>query len=197
MNALLSLAYDTLMAPLERRLLAARRQRILAGLRGDVLEVGAGTGANLPWYGALTWLVLDEPSPGMRARLRTKLASAPPSCPTDIVASPAEALPFPDETFDAVVTTLVLCSVRDLPLALREMHRVLKPGGTLRFIEHVRADGWYGRLQDVLTPTWRRVAGNCHLNRRTVEAMATSGFAVEAPQRDRVFVTGIATKLST
>ena len=195
-NALIALAYDTLMAPFERRLLAARRRRILADLRGDVLELGAGTGANLPWYGALTRLVLDEPSPDMRVRLRAKLGARPVACPVDIVETPAESLPFADETFDAVVSTLVLCSVKDLVQALREVHRVLKPGGTLRFIEHVRTNGRYGHLQDLLTPVWRRMAGNCHLNRRTLDTMAACGFVLGPVSGDRPFVTGIATKPS-
>lgn len=175
MNALFAAVYDLAMAPVERRLLRARRAHILRGIEGDVLEIGAGTGANLPIYGPDARLVLAEPGPHMRRRLRARAPSA-----VDVIDAAAERLPFADASFDAVVSTLVLCSVERVEAALSEIHRVLRPGGTLCFIEHVRATGFVrGAAQDLMTPLWRCVAGNCHLNRRTVPALRSLQFEVE------------------
>jgi len=103
--------------------------------------------------------------------------------------SSAEALPFPDASFDAVICTLVLCTVPDVPPALAEIRRVLKPEGTFRFIEHVRAHGVHGRVQDLLTPVWRWFGAGCHLNRRTAESIAAAGFEIVELRRRPVPLT--------
>jgi ubiquinone/menaquinone biosynthesis C-methylase UbiE len=117
----------------------------------------------------------------------------------DLCQCPAEALPFANASFNTVVATLVLCSVADIDAALSELRRVLRANGTLRFIEHVRADGSVGRIQDILTPLQRRIAGGCHLNRRTIEAIEAAGFVlVEIEEQQVLFtplVAGVATLL--
>lgn len=154
------------------------RGRALADVRGRTLEVGAGHGANLAYYppGAGP-LVLTEPSAPMIAHLRVAAAGREVS----IVQAAAEALPFPDASFDAVVTTLVLCSVDDPAAALREIARVLADGGRFHFLEHVRAaDGsWLARAQDVSETPHRIIGGGCRPNRRTEATIrATPGLEI-------------------
>jgi ubiquinone/menaquinone biosynthesis C-methylase UbiE len=133
-----SLIYDPFLALGERRGMAAHRRALLAGARGRVLEVGAGTGLNLAFYPAsLDELVLTEPDAAMRARLRRRVARRRPHA--TVAADRAEALPFADGSFDTVVCTLVLCTVPDPAAALAEFRRVLAPDGRLLFIEHLRA----------------------------------------------------------
>jgi SAM-dependent methyltransferase len=117
-----------------------------------------------------------EPDESMAGRIPPKAEAAP--VPVEIVRAPAEEIPFPDESFDAAVTVFVLCSVRDPGRALAEIHRVLKPGGELVVLEHVRGHGRTARWQDRLTPVQRTICGNCHLNRDTRSAMADAGFDV-------------------
>ena len=126
----------------------ALREGLLAGASGRVLEIGAGTGANLPLYGgALEVLVMTEPEAAMLRRLQRKASEQ--AARAEVVQAPAEALPFDDEWFDTVVSTLVLCGVDDQSQALREAHRVLRPGGRLLFLEHVRSDDpGLARFQD-------------------------------------------------
>ncbi len=154
-----------------------RRGRLLTGARGAVLEIGGGTGANLPHYRGVERVIVSEPDPFMRKRLGPKLEDA--SVPVEISAAGAEALPFPDASFDTVVSTLVLCTVLDQGAALEEVRRVLRPGGRLLFIEHVRADGAAARWQDRLEPLWGRLLGGCHPNRDTVAAIEEAGFEIE------------------
>lgn len=163
--------YDGVLALGERRGMAARRRRLLGAARGRVLEVGAGTGLNLPCYGpAVTELVLTEPVAPMRDRLAERARRE--GVDVEIVDAAGEALPFPDGAFDAVVCTLVLCTVPDQEAALREIRRVLRPGGTLLFIEHVRAGGaaraW---AQDRLARPWRWIGAGCACNRETLPAI--------------------------
>lgn len=186
MSWLFATLYDRFMRGAEEHL-AAWRADLLRDLSGRVLELGAGTGANLPFYpAAVERLVLAEPDRHMRARLQARAARERPGA--EVVDAAAEALPFEDASFDAVVSTLVLCSVEDLERALAEVRRVLRPGGTLVFLEHVAADQRPDRLkwQRRLEPLWRRVAGNCHLTRRTAEAIAAAGFDVQACTRESV-----------
>jgi ubiquinone/menaquinone biosynthesis C-methylase UbiE len=158
----------------ERGELGQRRHELVSGLEGDVLEVGAGTGANLPHYRRATRVVALEPDPSMAKRLPSKVSEA--KVHVEIVAGSAESIPFPDESFDAAVVTFVFCSVDDPRVALGEVRRVLKPGGKLVILEHVRSDGRLARWQDRFTPLHRRIAGNCHLNRNTLAAVAAAGF---------------------
>ena len=154
-----------------------RRRRLLTGACGAVLEIGGGTGANLAHYRDVDRVTIAEPDPFMRSRIRPKLQDA--RVPVEVSAAGAEALPFPDGSFDTVVSTLVLCSVPDQAAALDEVRRVLRPGGRLLFIEHVRAAGPMARWQDRLEPLWRRLFGGCHPNRDTVAAIEEAGFEIE------------------
>ena len=173
----LAARYDRLMEPVERAGLRERRRRLLGELGGEVLEVGAGTGLNVPAYGRASRVVALEPDPAMRRELEKKLPHA--RVPVEISAGNAEALPFPDDSFDAVISTLVLCSVADQRQALAEIGRVLRPGGRLVLIEHVRGDGLLGAAQDALAPLHRLIAGGCSPNRRTAAAVRDAGFELD------------------
>jgi ubiquinone/menaquinone biosynthesis C-methylase UbiE len=170
-----ALAYDRQMAKTEKAGLRALREHLLAGLSGDVLEIGAGTGANLSCYGPAIWsLTLTEPEPPMLRRLEHAAREHRPSAL--VLRAPAEDLPFDDHTFDAAVSTLVLCGVDDQPRALRELRRVLRPGGQLLFIEHQRADDTgTARLQDRMN--WlNRIVVCCDCNRPTLDSIKAAGF---------------------
>lgn len=169
----------------EEEALGAWRAELLGSLEGSVLEVGAGTGANLRHYSSrLGRLVLSEPDKHMRRRLLRRLGAL--GRKADVLAAPVERLPFPGATFDVVVVTLVLCSVARLDTALHEIRRVLKPGGRLVFLEHVAATDRPERLawQRRLEPFWRRISSNCHLTRRTDEAIRAAGFELERLTRE-------------
>jgi len=166
---------------MERGWMAERRARLLSEARGEVLEIGGGTGANLPHYRAAERVTVSEPDPFMRKRLLPRLREAP--VPVEVSEAGAEALPFADGSFDAVVSTLVLCTVPDQRTALAEIRRVLKPGGRLLFIEHVRGVGKTARWQDRIEPLWRRLMGGCHPNRDTVSAIEAAGFDVGPLER--------------
>ncbi len=167
--------YDRLCGANERSPLAALRADLLGSLAGEVLEIGAGTGANLRHYPRHIRLTCAEPDPAMLARARSRLAPSRGGPPALILAT-AESLPVASGSVDAVVSTLVLCTVTDPVRALEEVARVLRPGGRLLFIEHVRATGWPGRVQDVVRPAWAWFAGGCTLNRHTEAAIAGAGF---------------------
>jgi ubiquinone/menaquinone biosynthesis C-methylase UbiE len=177
-NALQACLYDPFLALAERRGMAARRAALLAAARGRVLEIGAGTGLNLAHYPAdVDELVLSEPEPRMRARLERRVARSGRAA--TVMPAPAEALPFADGSFDTVVSTLVLCTVADAPAALRELRRVLAPGGRLLFIEHVRADARrLARRQDRLASVWRGFAQGCRCNQPTLELLERQGLGV-------------------
>jgi ubiquinone/menaquinone biosynthesis C-methylase UbiE len=154
------------------------RRRLLAGLAGRVLEVGAGNGLNFPHYPAsVTEVLAIEPEPYLRRLALAAARQAP--VPIRVVDGTAEALPAPDGAVDAVVASLVLCTVADLDQALAETRRVLHPGGTLRFYEHVRAeDPRLARWQDRLERPWGWLVGGCHPNRDTVAAVTAAGLRV-------------------
>ena len=177
--------YDRTLSRAEETCLADWRRALLEKAHGDVLEIGAGTGANLVHYPpAVRRLVLAEPDASMRSRLKRKVGERPN---VTVVDATAEAIPLPDRAFDVVVSTLVLCSVESPGRSLAEVWRVLRPGGTLLFLEHVAAER-PGRLrwQRVLEPGWRFMAGNCHLTRRTEDAIAEMGFALEDVRRESI-----------
>jgi ubiquinone/menaquinone biosynthesis C-methylase UbiE len=178
--------YDPLMAGTEKAGLADRRRQLLEQVRGRVLEVGGGTGANLPCYGPLVdELVLVEPEEPMARRLERKLAAS--NLQARIVRAPAEALPLEDGSFDFVVSTLVLCTVSDQERALAEIHRVLKPTGRLLFLEHVRSENAkLARWQDRLAGFNRRMGHGCNCNRDTLAAITGAGFEVTRLDRDRL-----------
>ena len=169
--------YDPMSGSIERKWMGGRRRRLLAGARGAVLEIGGGTGANLSHYRDVDRVIVTEPDPFMRRRLGQKLEEA--RVPVEVSAAGAGELPFPDGSFDTVVSTLVLCTVPDQESALDEIRRVLRPGGRLLFIEHVRAAGSTARWQDRLEPLWWRLRGGCHPNRDTVAAIKEAGFEIE------------------
>ena len=194
--------YDRVMAHTERDGLIERRAVLLARATGDVLEIGGGTGANLVHYGdGVSSLTVTEPEPPMVKRLQAHIAERRPG--TRLLQAPAEELPFDDDSFDTVVSTLVLCTVQDQPLALSELRRVLKPGGRLLFIEHVRAeDPKLAKWQDRVMPMNRRIAHGCHCNRATLDGIRAAGFDVtdvehgslaHAPPFVRPLIAGVAT----
>lgn len=180
MNDLLAALFDRCMAGAEAGPLGEWRAFLLAPVAGDVLELGAGTGSNLPHYGPhVGRLVLAEPSAPMRRRLQTKVDAQQRL--VEVAPHAAERLDFPDGSFDVVVATLVLCSVGDQAVALAEARRVLRPGGRLVFLEHVAAAPGTPllRAQQLVDPVWSRLAGNCHLTRQTGDAIAAAGFEIE------------------
>jgi ubiquinone/menaquinone biosynthesis C-methylase UbiE len=168
--------YDFAGRRIEKGELGERRHELVGDLEGDVLEVGAGTGLNLPHYERASRVVAVEPDPSMAARLRKRAPEA--MVPVEIVTGTAESLPFEDESFPTAVVTFVLCSVEDPQVALAEVRRVLEPGGRLVPLEPVRGEGRLARWQDRFTPLHRKVAGNCNLNRRTKSEVAAAGFDV-------------------
>ena len=172
-----ALTYDRQMAKTEKAGLRALREGLLAAATGHVLEIGGGTGANLPYYGpAVESLTMTEPQPPMLRRLERKVREQAPA--TKVLRAPAEDLPFDDDTFDVAVSTLVLCGVDDQPRALRELRRVLRPGGRLLFIEHVRSgDPGTARLQDRMN--WlNRLVVCCDCNRPTLGSIQEAGFII-------------------
>jgi ubiquinone/menaquinone biosynthesis C-methylase UbiE len=183
-NPVFAAMYDRLMAGTERSGLADRRAELVAAARGATLELGAGTGLNLRHYpAAVTDLVLAEPDRHMARRLRARLSEA--GRPAEVVEAPAERLPFEDGRFDTVVVTLVLCTVRDPARALDEIARVLKSGGRLLFLEHVRAPNGtrLARWQDRLERPWGWFGAGCHPNRDTIAALDASPLSVESADR--------------
>jgi SAM-dependent methyltransferase len=179
-HRLFAALYDRITATSERAGFAAKRQELLAPLRGDVLEIGAGTGANLGHYEELTSLLCVEPDLAMQKHLRQRIAAASLSFPVEVDGCELgrDRLPLADAGVDAVVSTLVLCTVGDVPSALAEIRRVLRPGGALVLIEHVRNAGPSRTVQTALTPIQRLLAGGCNLNRDTKQAVASAGFDV-------------------
>jgi ubiquinone/menaquinone biosynthesis C-methylase UbiE len=168
----------------DRRGVADHRRRLLVGLRGRVVEVGAGNGRMFAHYSLeVTEVVAVEPEDTLRALAEEAARSAP--VPVHVVAGDADHLPVPDTSADAVVASLVLCSVPDQESALAEVVRVLRPGGELRYYEHVRSAGVVGVLEDVVSPLWPLLAGGCHPNRRTSEAIGAAGLTVESEERFR------------
>src|SRR6266496_3153857 len=176
-SKLFALTYDRQMAKTEKAQLGALRQSLLAAASGDVLEIGGGTGANLPFYrpeaGSLT---ITEPETAMVRRLERRAREQAPQA--KVLRAPAEDLPFEDGSFDVAVSTLVLCGVDDQPRALRELRRVLRPGGRLLFIEHLRSgDPATARLQDRLN--WlNRLVVCCDCNRPTLDSIGAAGFTL-------------------
>lgn len=184
-NPVFARVYERLSRVMEERGGAEHREHLLAGLSGRVIEVGAGNGLNFSHYpAAVTEVVAIEPEPRLRASAQRAVRSAP--VPVEVVEGIAEELPADDASFDAAVVSLVLCSVGDPAAALAEVRRVLRPGGELRFYEHVRSrHRRLGRVQDAVDRVWPHLAGGCHTGRDTVAAIGSAGFAVERVERFR------------
>jgi ubiquinone/menaquinone biosynthesis C-methylase UbiE len=191
--------YDKVSKGSEEAGLRDERRELLATAEGATLEIGAGTGLNLEHYpDAVTRLVLAEPDEYMRRRLERRAQDVSPTA--EIVDASVERLPFPDETFDTVVVTFVLCSVPEQGAALTEVARVLKPSGRLLFLEHVRSDEpGVAKWQDRVTPLYNLVG--CNPNRDTLAAIEASALGVEtvkhgevpkAPKFERPLIAGVA-----
>ena len=169
--------YDAMCFVLERTGLKRWRDWLVGGAKGRTLEVGCGTGRNLPRYPNASEVIALEPDADT---LKVARARAPN---VRFVRASAEALPFREGVFDTVVSGLVFCSVPRPEVGLAEIKRVMKDDAQLRMIEHVRSEGFYGRVQDFLQPAWTKVAGGCHPNRRTVETVEAAGFEIESEGR--------------
>lgn len=176
-------AYLRASAKAEERGVREHRRELLAGLRGVVCEVGAGNGLNFAHYPPeVTRVVAVEPEPTLHRHAADAARAAP--VPVDVVDAHADHLPLDDATCDAVVASLVLCTVPDQASALGEMARVLRPGGELRFYEHVRSAHRLAAVaEDLVTPIWSRMAGGCHPNRDSVTAIGAAGFDVREVRR--------------
>ena len=186
MGRLIAAIYDRLTEASEEACLRQWRAELLRDLTGQVLEVGTGTGRNIPFYPpGLARLVLTEPDQYMRRKLSEKIRTRAPNR-AELLDASLDDLPFPAASFDAVVATLVLCSVPHPERALREIHRVLKPDGRFVFLEHVAAEDRPQRLkwQRRVEPFWKRISGGCHLTRRTADAIVAAGFTVADVRRE-------------
>lgn len=179
--------YDRALKASEENGLGAMRAALLAGASGRVVEIGAGTGVNVDLYDGIEDLTLVEPDAHMAARLRERLGEGRGAVPRRLVEAPAEALPFADDSFDTGVATLVLCTVPDPAAAVAELARVLKPGGRLLFIEHVRSDDpGRARWQDRLEKPWRFMADGCYCNRDTEAMLGASALEIEAVEHGKL-----------
>lgn len=178
MSTLFPTLYDFFMRPLEKRKFISIRSHLLAKASGNVLELGSGTGINFPFYGRdVQSLTAIEPNPHMTNRANENKAKA--EVPIEIVQAGAESLPFEDNAFDTVVATLVFCTIPDAEKALQEMKRVCKPNGTILMFEHVKLKNpVLSRLQDWLTPTWKKICDGCCLNRETEKLVEKNGFTI-------------------
>jgi ubiquinone/menaquinone biosynthesis C-methylase UbiE len=171
-------AYERISTALNRAGEVDHRRELAAGATGRVLEPGAGNGLNFEHYRDGVEVVAMEPEPTM-LRLAAERASTA-GVPIRLVRGVAESLPFPDRSFDTVVASLMLCSVADPVTVLEEFRRVLRPGGTVRFLEHVRSRSRsWAAVQDAVSIPWSWFAGGCHPNRDTVDAVQRAGFRVE------------------
>jgi len=205
MSILTAFFYDRFMAKTEEACLGEWRHGLLRQVSGEVLEVGAGTGASIKFYSDnVTRLVLTEPDKHMRRLLKEQVNNHNPAN-VAVSSGTAEQIEAADESFDYVVASLVCCSVKNLSVSLGEIHRVLRPEGSLVFLEHVAAaDGSrIRRWQNRINPIWKTFMGNCHLNRETEQAIVAEGFEIiqieresmrKAPSIVRPTIRGIAQK---
>lgn len=194
--------YDRMSQSAEEAGMRARRRALIGEADGYTLEIGASTGLNVEHYGpAVDRLVMTEPEPHMAQRLRGRLREADREAEVIETAD----LPFASASFDTVVATLVLCTVPDPAGTLQEVHRVLRPGGRLLFLEHVRSvEPRIARLQDAMRPVYGFVGRGCQPNRPTLETLAASPLSVErvvreraakAPVTEREIIVGVARRL--
>jgi ubiquinone/menaquinone biosynthesis C-methylase UbiE len=165
---------------MRQKQLVPYRRRVIGAAEGRVLEIGIGSGLNLPLYGPGVGLVIGlEPSPELLRMARERASNA--VAPIEFLEASAEAVPLDDDCVDTVVTTWTLCTIPNATRALTEMRRVLKPSGALLFVEHGRApEPGVARWQDRLDPLWSRMAGGCHLNRKIDDLISASGLRIDA-----------------
>jgi ubiquinone/menaquinone biosynthesis C-methylase UbiE len=171
--------YDRFMSPLERGGLRGWRQQLLRGVEPPVLEVGVGTGASLRWYNGQSPLVaIDREGEMARSALGRAAALGRR---TEVGQMDVQYLAFPDATFASVVTSLVFCSITDPVRGLRQIRRVLWPGGRIFMLEHVRPEHpLLGPLADLLNLPWHALSQECNLNRRTTDHVVAAGFTLES-----------------
>jgi len=181
-HPLFAAIYDRMMAAAGDEL-TRLRDETFSRARGVVVEVGAGTGLNFAYYraGEVDRVHAIEPDPHMRRRAELRAKEAPVR--VEVVDGTAESIPLPSACADSVVSSLVFCSFDDPERAAAEIRRILKPGGILFFVEHIRGqERWRTLLQDAITPLWRQIGANCHPNRATLEVLKRAGFTLS---RDR------------
>ncbi|WP_136689577.1 class I SAM-dependent methyltransferase [Halorhabdus amylolytica] len=181
-HPLFAAIYDPAMTHAERMILEPHREYLADDLTGTVLDLGAGTGAMFPYFDERATVHATEPDPHMRRRARSRIEDA--AFDVELHDSGAADLSFPDDHFDAVVSSMVFCTVDDFAASLSEVRRVLRPGGEFRFLEHVADDGWRERVQTTVAPVWKRLAGGCHLTRRTASRFASDD-AFDVVEMDR------------
>lgn len=190
LDRLFAATYDRVLRPSEVRGLADMREEVLGSLSGRVVEIGAGTGLNLRHYhDSIDRLVLCEPSLPMEEHLEARRQHEPPEVGAiDVIEAPGEALPLDDDSVDAAVSTLVLCTVDDLAQTARELARVLEPGGRLALIEHIGdpGDTRKAKVQRFVEPVWKVLARGCHLTRDPRAALMDAGFDVTALRETRL-----------
>jgi len=172
--------YDWFMAPLEALRLRAVRKALIPGATGSVLEIGTGTGANLPFldYEKVDTLTLSD----IKISRRAKNFKFPKGLKVEMLEAPLEDLTVPAQSFDSIVFTLVFCSVTEPLEGLRRVYDLLRPGGKIYFIEHVMPDHTHHRVRKVvngINPHWSKIASGCNLNRETLETIKEAGFLLE------------------
>jgi SAM-dependent methyltransferase len=180
-NKIFSAAYDPFMSAVENNALSDRRRKLLSSIKGEVLELGCGTGINFQYYDSSAKVLALEPSDSMRAQAEAKLAESKYNAQIRtrpwLLEDEGLAAEVKLGSFDAVVCTLVLCTVPDPAATLARLKSLLKPDGKLFALEHVRAKSDAGKfLQNVMNPLWRHMAEGCQLNRDTRKAIETAGF---------------------
>lgn len=187
-NSLFARYFDLVAGRAEERGQAELRRELLDGLSGHVVEIGAGNGLNFPHYpSGVRDVIAVEPQPFLRDRAGAAARAA--RVPIRLLDGTAEAIPLDDASADAVVVSGVLCSVSDPVAALAEFRRILRPGGEVRFYEHVRSGGGWGRRQDLLDRVWSRLNGGCHCNRDTVTTIERAGYDLKS-RRNLIFPPG-------
>lgn len=179
MASLFPRIYDVAMKPLEMTRFKRVRTELIRNAQGNVLEIGSGTGINFPYYQQANHVAAIEPNPQMSRLAVSRGRNA--SVPITLYEAKAESLPFPDNSFDTVIATLVFCTIPDPILALKEIQRVSKPGSTILFFEHVKMkQPVLAKTQDLLNPFWQKVCDGCQLNRNTLSTIINSGISLES-----------------